>query len=103
MMLEAFINMLFLADLQPVLIWMGSFFSNHIPMKPLSSKNLKRRSNQKKVRPVRCIDTGVVYASSSDASDLLMEQGIDVCPRGILHTCQGIQKKTGGLRWEYAK
>ena len=102
MVLEIHIKLYLLPTWNPSLIgWV--LFSYHKPMKPLSSKNLKRRSNQKKVRPVRCIDTGVVYASSSDASDLLMEQGIDVCPRGILHTCQGIQKKTGGLRWEYAK
>ncbi len=53
-------------------------------------------------KPVRCIDTGVVYSSSTDAADILSEAGVLVCPRLILYVCQGKQKSTGGLRWEYA-
>lgn len=52
-------------------------------------------------KAVRCIDTGVVYASSSDAADILSLEGILVNPRNIHFVCQGIQKKTRGLRWEY--
>jgi hypothetical protein len=44
----------------------------------------------------------MVYASSTDAADLLSAEGRLVCPRGILNTCQGKQKTTGGFRWEYA-
>lgn len=61
---------------------------------------LRKSSNKKK--PVRCIDTGEVYASSSEAADLLSGEGILVCPVRILSTCRGKQKSAGGLRWEYA-
>lgn len=71
-------------------------------MKTLVAKTIIRKSKEQKKRPVRCIDTGTVYASSADAADLLSAEGRLICPRGILNTCQGKQKTTGGFRWEYA-
>ncbi len=68
----------------------------------LIAKTLKKKCNANKKRPVRCIDTGLVYASSSDASDILSEEGRLVNPRGILHNCEGRRRTAGGLRWEYA-
>lgn len=52
-------------------------------------------------KAVRCVDTGVVYTSCSDAADILSVEGILVNPRNIHFICQGIQKNTGGFRWEY--
>lgn len=82
----------------------AGFFSKlqRINMKTLIAKTIKRKSQEKKKRAVRCLDTGMVYASSTDAADLLSAEGRLVCPRGILNTCQGKQKTTGGFRWEYA-
>ncbi len=67
----------------------------------LVAKSLKKKSKLKK-RAVRCINTGVVYASCNDASDILSEQGLSVNPRTILYNCSGKGKSAGGLRWEYA-
>ncbi len=63
---------------------------------------LRRNSNSTQKKRVRCIDTGVIYASSSEAADLLSGEGILVCPQRIHTTCRGKQKSAGGLRWEYA-
>ena len=60
------------------------------------------RKNSTRKKPVRCVDTGEVYASSSEAADLLSGEGILVCPMRIHSTCRGKQKSAGGLRWEYA-
>ena len=68
----------------------------------LFAKHLKRNTNGLQKRPVRCIDTGRVYGSSSDASDIISFDGILINPRNILLVCQGKQKSTGGFRWEYA-
>ena len=70
-------------------------------MKMLTAKTIKRKSKEQKKRPVRCLNTGIVYASSADAADLLSAEGLMVCPRGILNTCQGKQKSAGGFRWQY--
>lgn len=68
----------------------------------LVAKTLKKRCNARKKRAVRCIDTGLVYASSADASDILSEKGLIVNSRTILYNCSGRGKSAGGLRWEYA-
>jgi len=70
-------------------------------MKTLAAKTIKRKSKEQKKKQVRCLYSGTVYASSADAADLLSAEGRLVCPRGILNTCQGRQKRTGGFRWEY--
>jgi hypothetical protein len=68
---------------------------------PKTNPTLRQHLPSRK-KPVRCIDTGVVYSSSADAADILSEEGVLVCPRLILYVCQGKQKSTGGLRWQYA-
>jgi hypothetical protein len=72
-------------------------------MKVIAAKSLKKRCGAAKKRAVRCVDTGTVYASSSDAADILSLDGLLVDPRNILHVCQGLQKRAGGLMWEYAE
>lgn len=72
-------------------------------MQVLEAKSLKKRCNAGQKRSVRCVDTGVVYASCSDAADILSLDGLMIDPRNILHACQGLQKKAGGLRWEYVE
>jgi hypothetical protein len=71
-------------------------------MDVLVAKSLKRQSNTDKKKPVRCIETGVVYGSCNDAADLLSEEGIAVCPLRIQAACRGKQKTASGFRWEYA-
>ena len=68
----------------------------------LVAKSTKRKADRIQKRPVRCIDTGLVYASSSDASDILSCEGIMIEPRNIMYACQGKTKTAGGLQWEYA-
>ena len=68
----------------------------------LVAKSTKRKADRIPKRAVRCVNTGLVYASSRDASDILSFEGISVEPRSILYVCQGKQKVAGGLRWEYA-
>lgn len=50
---------------------------------------------------MRCVETGVVYASARDAAEILAAQGMMFTPEGISHTCQKRQKTTRGLHWEY--
>ena len=71
-------------------------------MTMLVANSTRRKSNPAQRRPVRCVETGVVYASSGDASDILSFEGNLINPRSILYVCQGKQKVAGGLKWEYA-
>lgn len=68
----------------------------------LVAKSTKRKTDRIKKRPVRCVDTGLVYASSREASDILSFEGILVEPRNIMYACQGKTKSAGGYQWEYA-
>ena len=68
----------------------------------LVAKSTKRKTDHIKKRPVHCVDTGLVYASSREASDILSFEGILVEPRNIMYACQGKTKSAGGLQWEYA-
>ncbi len=68
----------------------------------LVAKSTKRKTDHIKKRPVRCVDTGLVYASSREASDILSFEGILVEPRNIMYVCQGKIKTAGGFKWEYA-
>ena len=68
----------------------------------LIAKSIKRKTDGIKKRPVRCVDTGLVYASSREASDILSFEGILVEPRDIMYVCQGKAKSAGGFQWEYA-
>lgn len=72
-------------------------------MSALEAKSLVRQSMRNKKKRVRCIETGVVYASSRDAAEILAADGMTFTPEGISHTCQGRQKTTRGFRWEYVE
>lgn len=72
-------------------------------MKIHFSKSLKRRPKSSQRKPVRCLETGLIYASSSDASDILSAQGKLIEPRNIISVCQGKQRSAGGLKWEYVE
>jgi hypothetical protein len=74
----------------------------HGTMEVLVAKTAGRDRCNVKTRPVRCITTGAVYASSRDAADILAMQGIMLTPESIALACQGRQKSAGGLVWEYA-
>lgn len=70
-------------------------------MNSISKPILRRTNHTKKMRAVRCIDTGVVYASGRDAAEILIEEEIVVNPEDIRKVCKGIRKSAGGYRWEY--
>ena len=71
-------------------------------MKILVAQSIKKKANEDKKRAVMCVETGEIYASSTDAADILCEEGRLICPRNILSVCQGKKKSAGGFRWEYA-
>jgi hypothetical protein len=71
-------------------------------MTMLIAKSTKRKIDQFQKRPVRCLETGIVYASSGDASDILSFEGILIEPRNIISACQGRTNSAGGNHWEYA-
>ena len=75
---------------------------NKEKMTVLVAKSTKRKADGVRKRPVRCRDTGIVYASSREASDILSFEGILVEPRNIMYACQGKTKSAGGFQWEYA-
>jgi len=47
-------------------------------------------------KPVRCIETGVVYESCSEAG-----RQLETSPSKISMCCNGKRKTTGGFHWEY--
>lgn len=50
----------------------------------------------KKARPVRCIDTGIIYRCATEAADAL-----NISAKHIQSCCVGRRKSHGGNRWEY--
>ena len=68
-----------------------------------SENNLHRRrvlrgGGGRPKRPVRCLETEVVYPSISEAS-----KATGAGMEKILMCCQGKRKSTNGLRWAYAE
>lgn len=63
--------------------------------------NEERKASRKhantKNKPVRCIETGVVYRSIFEAS-----LGSNCSTNCISRCCSGRQKESQGLHWEYA-
>lgn len=57
-----------------------------------SYRELKQKRHNK---PIRCIETGVVYSSCKEASD---KTGINKC--SINHAINGLYKHAGGFTWE---
>lgn len=72
-------------------------------MEILVAKSAGREHRNVKTKPVRCVTTGAVYASTRDAADILAMQGTMLTPESIAHACHGRQKSAGGLAWEYAE
>jgi hypothetical protein len=68
----------------------------------LEAKTIRKKPKIQVKKPVKCVETGKIYASSTDAADLLSTEGLIICPRAILNNCRGKQKTAGGFRWEYA-
>jgi hypothetical protein len=54
-------------------------------MKMLAAKQPKKVKRAVK-RLVRCTDTGILYASSIDAVDIMSLEGWVICPQSVLHT-----------------
>lgn len=70
-------------------------------MDNLAKPVLRRTNHRLKMKPVRCIDTGVIYPCGRDAADILIEQDISITTEDIRKVCKGIRKSAGGFRWEY--
>lgn len=62
---------------------------------------LRRHSPPQNRKPVRCIETGVIYDCVRDAADILIEKEISVSPEDIRKVCLGRRMTAGRLRWEY--
>jgi hypothetical protein len=54
-------------------------------MDALKAKSVVRSSNQDKKKPVRCGETGVVYASSRDAAEILASEEVTIAHERITH------------------
>lgn len=72
-------------------------------MDALVAKSLMRKSQKNRKKAVRCLETGIVYASARDAAEILAADGMMFTPEGISHTCQERQKSTRGFHWEYVQ
>jgi hypothetical protein len=62
---------------------------------------LRRHSPPQNRKPVRCIETGVIYDCVRDAADILIENEISVSPEDIRKVCLGRRMTAGRFRWEY--
>jgi len=66
--------------------------AGHLP----KAINMNKGENHRKARSVRCIDTGEVFRTITDAA---LDAGINSSK--ITAVCQGHRKTAGGRRWEY--
>lgn len=57
-----------------------------------SYRKLKQKRHNK---PIKCVETGVVYSSCKEASD---KTGINKC--SINHAVNGLYTHAGGFKWE---
>ena len=74
------------------------FFSDYIVKNEKDIFELKQKNKSLKgtKKPVKCIETGIVYESISAASQ---EQGIGFA--SIQRVCNNLQKTAGGFHFEY--
>lgn len=72
-------------------------------MDNLIKPTLRRCNQNQKKKPVRCIETGVVFSSGRDAADILSANNIIVSQEDIRKVCRGERKSAGGYHWEYAE
>ena len=62
----------------------------------VNGKSVANRAPAKgKVRKVKCIETGIIYSSAKEASNILH---IDIS--SICKVCNGKRKTAGGLTWQ---
>lgn len=66
-----------------------------VPLKEQHKKNIGISVG----RPVRCIETGVIYPSSAHAARAL---GLKSCS-GIYKCCRGTAKTSKSYHWEFVK
>lgn len=64
---------------------------NHAYGKSLSEEHKKKLS-----RPVKCVETGIVYYGATEA-----EKQTGIFATSIIRCCKGKLKTTGGFHWEY--
>ena len=62
----------------------------------INGKKTGAKNGKKKSKPVRCIETGTIYASAKEAERKtgIVNANINACCRGIRHTAKG-------LHWEF--
>ena len=61
-----------------------------------SAETRKRLSDAQAKKPVRCVETGVVYPGVSEAA-----RNTGTCVSNITACCKGRRRSTGGFHWEY--
>lgn len=59
----------------------------------LNRNNIKLRGN---IRPVKCVETGIVYESVTEA-----QRQTGIAKNGISACCRGKRKTSGGFHWEF--
>ena len=55
-----------------------------------------RKSAKKTSKPVRCIETGIIYTSACD-----VERQVGIHNGSVNHCCHGRYKTAGGYHWEF--
>lgn len=73
--------------------WYGKHLSQETKNK--ISKAAKGKNN-KRCKPVRCIETGIIYYSAKKAEEETHSRA-----NGIIACCRGKRKTCGGFHWEY--
>lgn len=68
----------------------NSFYGKH------HTEETKRKLSINKGIPVRCVETGVVYHSATEAEKLTVANR-----KGIANCCKGKQESCAGYHWEY--
>lgn len=65
---------------------------------PMFGKEVPLERKKKFSKPVRCIETGIIYYSLREA-----ERQTGISKSGIKKCCEKEQKTAGKLHWEYVK
>ena len=64
--------------------------------------NIPEIKMYKKGKPVRCIETGEVFVSTTQAAQKVSQEGYPTNGSHITSVCRGNRKLAGGFTWEYA-